>query len=216
LLTTIYENVPMYSREVDEIWHEMLMFTREYEAFSQKFIGRTLHHAPNVGSGQFDREQRAWFDMIYVLLFRHTAYSDETLGRFFRHPLAREVTDDFQRMTVEQLTEKYFQSTLFAHIPALPEMATAIITQLQSQLQKLAGYVKNDGTAAAPFVREMITPLAQQNASQGMWLLHLFLSIYYYEKFESMRKVLHKSIGDELKKREKQEKKRLKANKTVH
>lgn len=36
----------MVSRWVDEVWHQFVLFTREYCEFSQRYFGRYLHHAP--------------------------------------------------------------------------------------------------------------------------------------------------------------------------
>lgn len=210
LLTTLNENVPMYSREVDEIWHEMLMFTREYEMFSQKLIGRTLHHAPNISGEGFNQEQRAWFDTIYILLFQYTPYCHESWGQFFKYPLAKEVTDDFIQLGEGALIEKYFKPSLFEQIPPLRGVVTLIIRRLQKQLHVFDQYVQTHGTAPARLVNDTVMPLAEKNASYGMWTLHLFLSIHYYEKFEPMRKVLHKTVEERLKKAEKQKKKEKK------
>lgn len=38
--------VAMPSEIVDVAWHEFLLFTREYQQFCQKGIGRFLHHTP--------------------------------------------------------------------------------------------------------------------------------------------------------------------------
>ena len=38
--------VAMPSEIVDVFWHEFLLFTREYQLFCQKGIGRFLHHTP--------------------------------------------------------------------------------------------------------------------------------------------------------------------------
>ena len=38
--------VAMPSEIVDVFWHEFLLFTREYQQFCQKGIGRFLHHTP--------------------------------------------------------------------------------------------------------------------------------------------------------------------------
>ena len=38
--------VAMPSEIVDVLWHEFLLFTREYQLFCQKGIGRFLHHTP--------------------------------------------------------------------------------------------------------------------------------------------------------------------------
>jgi hypothetical protein len=38
--------VAMPSQVVDDLWHEFILYTRNYEAFCQKSFGRFLHHAP--------------------------------------------------------------------------------------------------------------------------------------------------------------------------
>ncbi len=38
--------VAMPSEIVDVAWHEFLLFTREYQRFCQKALGRFLHHTP--------------------------------------------------------------------------------------------------------------------------------------------------------------------------
>lgn len=83
VMTAILKKVPMYSDEVDEIWHEMLMFTREYEEFSNRYLGTVLHHEPNLSGQSLNTEERSFFDLIYLLLFRPTKYSHHTWGAFF-------------------------------------------------------------------------------------------------------------------------------------
>ena len=38
--------VAMPSQAVDVVWHEFILFTREYDSFCQKGLGRFLHHTP--------------------------------------------------------------------------------------------------------------------------------------------------------------------------
>ena len=42
------QSVSMFSRDVDNLWHMFILFTREYTDFGTKFAGRYLHHAPNI------------------------------------------------------------------------------------------------------------------------------------------------------------------------
>lgn len=39
--------VPMYSKSVDFVWHQFILDTREYSAFCQEYFGGYLHHNPN-------------------------------------------------------------------------------------------------------------------------------------------------------------------------
>jgi hypothetical protein len=56
--------VAMPSQVVDVAWHEFILFTKAYEAFSKKAIGRFLHHTPTVAMKSptlaEDGIKRAW------------------------------------------------------------------------------------------------------------------------------------------------------------
>ena len=41
-------HVSMPSEVVDELWHEFILYTRDYHAFCSKAFGRFLHHTPAV------------------------------------------------------------------------------------------------------------------------------------------------------------------------
>lgn len=215
IMTAIYDRVQMYSREVDEIWHEMLMFTREYEDFSQKFLGRTLHHAPNVHSEGLNPEERAWFDLIYLSLFQATEYSQETWGAFVYHPLARTVIKDFSSLSEEELVDKYFQKELFQQIPSLEKVVSLLISIIQKQLSQLEEYENTPSATPTRFATKLITPWAKENPSHAIWILHLFLSVYYVDQFAEMRKTLHQTIEEQLLQEKKRKKKKtaLTANK---
>jgi hypothetical protein len=57
--------VSMPSQVVDDLWHEFILYTREYSGFCDKAFGRFMHHTPAVvlGSGERDNEglRRAWW-----------------------------------------------------------------------------------------------------------------------------------------------------------
>ena len=38
----------MHSSEVDEIWHNFILFTREYAEFCHRICGHMIHHRPNT------------------------------------------------------------------------------------------------------------------------------------------------------------------------
>lgn len=40
----------MTSKEVDEVWHTHILFTKDYADFCTAVFGRFLHHKPNVAS----------------------------------------------------------------------------------------------------------------------------------------------------------------------
>ena len=41
------ENKPVPSEAVDEIWHNMILYTARYGDFCRKYFGRFVHHIPN-------------------------------------------------------------------------------------------------------------------------------------------------------------------------
>lgn len=43
--------VAMPSQVVDDLWHEFILYTRNYEVFCQRAFGRFLHHTPAVVLG---------------------------------------------------------------------------------------------------------------------------------------------------------------------
>lgn len=46
--------VSMPSQVVDELWHEFILFTRDYERFCRQAFGRFLHHTPAVAMSSAD------------------------------------------------------------------------------------------------------------------------------------------------------------------
>ncbi len=56
--------VAMPSQAVDTVWHEFILFTKAYEQFSRRAIGRFLHHTPTAAMHSPTQAQesikRAW------------------------------------------------------------------------------------------------------------------------------------------------------------
>jgi hypothetical protein len=64
----------MYSLRVDEVWHQFVLFTREYTDFCMRFFGHYIEHAPSnapPGDAQDWREEASFEDLqgIYQELF---------------------------------------------------------------------------------------------------------------------------------------------------
>lgn len=41
-------NFGMYSKDVDNLWHTFILFTKEYAQFCNTFAGKFIHHIPEV------------------------------------------------------------------------------------------------------------------------------------------------------------------------
>jgi hypothetical protein len=77
---------PMFSTDADAIWHEMLLFTREYETLCRAFADRTIAHVPHVQPTSRAEAQRARveFELLYGTLFRLYPANEKLLGAFGR------------------------------------------------------------------------------------------------------------------------------------
>jgi hypothetical protein len=59
--------VAMPSQAVDELWHEFILYTRDYEQFCKRAFGRFMHHTPAAAMGPYaarrtaDGLRRAWW-----------------------------------------------------------------------------------------------------------------------------------------------------------
>lgn len=109
LLNAVIKDVPMFSAKVDEVWHEMIMFTVDYGRFTDRFFDRFLHHQPNVDTTPSPQpDKRAFFDWMYAHLFDITGNSRLLWGKFFQHPLDKNTLQDFQRLSEDELLDRYF------------------------------------------------------------------------------------------------------------
>jgi hypothetical protein len=48
LIALGYEDLGMHSKDVDEVWHSFILFTREYSEFCKSGCGQMVHHRPNT------------------------------------------------------------------------------------------------------------------------------------------------------------------------
>jgi uncharacterized membrane protein YgcG len=108
LMCAVLRSVPMYSDKVDEVWHEMLMFTWEYGQFCQKISGGFIHHAPHTADSKPQPGERAWFDWVYGELFPIERGSVMLWGSFYTVPLPRHRIDQFQTAEDSELRHKLF------------------------------------------------------------------------------------------------------------
>lgn len=66
-LSKLYDTpVAMMSKTVDEVWHQFILFTREYHAFSTQFYGTYFHHAPYLPSRPGNPEHEKNFVRLYT------------------------------------------------------------------------------------------------------------------------------------------------------
>ena len=65
------QQVPTFSRRVDEAWHQFVLFTREYTEFCAQSFGRYMHHRPGYWLESTQHETMAFeeFAATYASLF---------------------------------------------------------------------------------------------------------------------------------------------------
>ncbi|MBW7460703.1 hypothetical protein K0U00_42225, partial [Paenibacillus sepulcri] len=134
LMCAIMRGVPMYSEKVDEVWHEMLMFTREYEQFCIQLSGGFIHHAPHGDGAGPEQGERAWFDWIYGELFVQTPVSSQLWGTFYRTPLSPQRMEALEQLSVDELRGHYFNVKAAEKFPDL----SAAVDYLIQRGQELA------------------------------------------------------------------------------
>jgi hypothetical protein len=207
IMAALLKTTPMYSEEVDSIWHEMLMFTREYEEFSNRYLKTTLHHAPNISKPldkeaietkkdmvriETPQEQRAWFDLIYLLLFEPTPYSVTVLGPFLRHALSKAVIADFQTMPPEELEKKYFHTNVITNFAFMHEIVYTLINKIQSMIEKVVGHVDVHGTDIKQFrLNNNVQPKTEHPLKNHL-VGTLFLAMYHRDNFAEQNKRWYK------------------------
>lgn len=59
-----YQSIAMPSQVVDDLWHEFILYTKNYQTFCQHAFGRYMHHTPTAVLGQNQRNndglRRTW------------------------------------------------------------------------------------------------------------------------------------------------------------
>lgn len=57
IMTTTNSYLGMYSKDVDNLWHTFILFTKEYSEFGHKFAGKFIHHEPETSETRTAAEQ---------------------------------------------------------------------------------------------------------------------------------------------------------------
>lgn len=176
LLTTILKKAPMFSEEVDEIWHQMILFTQKYQTFSEQFLGSMIHHTPNT-SQKPEPQERAFFDWVFSQLFTITEFSWKKWGNFFRYPLDTAILKDFNSHSKEFLMDKYFKITKENY-----EIVEYLVIQMKQQLLEAEKMQQTDIKGSFK-KQETFGEMTQLS------LVMVFFSYYYFDDYWTYAKV---------------------------
>ena len=130
VMASLLKQVPMFSDEVDELWHEMLMFTKSYADFCAEFMGSTVHHEPAVTRRE-NPGARAWFDWVYCQLFEFTPYSSAIWGEFFSYPISGELQTLIAQGDRTELVNQFFHTRRLQEDPEAAQVISYLIEKLQ-------------------------------------------------------------------------------------
>lgn len=64
-----YRGLGMQSREVDEVWHALILFTREYADLCQAAFGTFIHHVPRTSRSAEGDDAGSRFFQAYAEVF---------------------------------------------------------------------------------------------------------------------------------------------------
>ncbi|MFS0725819.1 hypothetical protein [Paenibacillus sp. 1P07SE] len=142
LMAALLRRVEMYSAQVDEVWHEMLMFTMEYQKMCERFCGRMIHHAPHSGTplvaGAAQQlvpsAERAWFDWVYGELFGPENPGARLWGGMYRTPMSPGLLELLGLPDEDKVRRELFHAELDDSIPELIQARENLLTQARAQM----------------------------------------------------------------------------------
>lgn len=65
---------------IDEMWHNFILFTKEYEAFCFQYFGRYIHHQPST-----KKEKEKWFEDVDKSLSAYKKKLKIQYGQIYDH-----------------------------------------------------------------------------------------------------------------------------------
>lgn len=165
LLAGISKKLPMFSNEVDELWHLFLEEKTLYNQFCFDFIGEEIEHHPHDTPKKMPAE-RAWFDILYISFFTISSHSH--LWQAFLK----------ERVQHQQWMHKILEEpdellNLFGKQTATPESLQTLTNFLQFAKRQLT-----DDTPDFSYERVQQT--------DGYWYGAALFSLYFYHSPEDL------------------------------
>lgn len=65
-LVKLYVEVPMFSKSVDDVWHFMILDTKEYHRFCEERLGYFLHHIPKEEGTKSQEEENKALRLLWM------------------------------------------------------------------------------------------------------------------------------------------------------
>ncbi|KTD03798.1 hypothetical protein Lgee_0455 [Legionella geestiana] len=74
-------------QEIDEMWHEFILFTADYMRFCETYFGEYLHHLPNLFDNRPRPRADVERDIAKMLPYIHEHLGEESVRIWFAHYL---------------------------------------------------------------------------------------------------------------------------------
>ncbi|ART78713.1 hypothetical protein B4U37_21620 (plasmid) [Sutcliffiella horikoshii] len=172
VLTKILKNVSLYSKFADEIWHEMILSTKEYCKFSNIYNGEYIHHTPKNPNDPLNvyyfayTDERAFFDWIYSKIFKILPENEYLNKKFFKTPLSKEFIKWIDQSSINDIRDRYFCSNQDSYL------ITQLIVELKEDIRKMTALNLNT--------------IKQRQKENDYVLPFLYFSYFYQGEFNDM------------------------------
>ena len=77
-------------RDIDNMWHNFILYTHDYTQFCQRYFGEYLHHVPDVADTMVQTEREFETDMEKYLSYVYDQLGEATVTRWFAAHLGAE------------------------------------------------------------------------------------------------------------------------------
>lgn len=74
-------------RDIDNMWHGFILYTKDYTAFCHRYFGGYLHHVPDVAEGDAPSNHEFAENMTNFLSYVYDHLGEATVRRWFRAAL---------------------------------------------------------------------------------------------------------------------------------
>lgn len=76
-------------QEIDQMWHEFILFTRDYTQFCEHYFGEYMHHMPNIFDNMpvSPEEERQDIELLLPYIYDHLG--ENTMRIWFRDYITR-------------------------------------------------------------------------------------------------------------------------------
>ena len=75
--------MPRSMREIDEMWHEFILFTQDYSNFCIEYFGEYIHHMPNIFDNAPRPRQEVEKEVEKLLPYIYDHLGEQTLRTWF-------------------------------------------------------------------------------------------------------------------------------------